>query len=668
MLFFFPFIILLLMAYVGTLIAKIRISEALFLSIAIIMISSLLCSFLHCLKINAYTFAILTIISALILTFTNINKGTLREKLLNRFFQIELLLFLSVVFICFILFKHTYIQAWDDFYHWGLSARSFYMYDGIPTSTAIDVQTKGFPLLNVFILNLSTYSESHLLIAQQIFLSIIALLPFSNVKWKNYKSVLAYAFIIISLNTYAMNYSLNLYNDVMLSVLGAGIISYYYLSENKTSKKTQLIITSGLFMMTQTKRVMGLFISLMIISIIIFDLFKHRKMTSKKLWKFASFLLSAPLISHLIHTLIMRGHHVQGAISSLSDMHWNNMISSLFATIQSPIGIILLLFTALSITLALSTFFRRKRSWPFLLFSLIFVSALFLSVMIRFDSKSLELIEVFIKNVVFTNIYGIPFYKLFVLGTILFTMFYYIAINPIYRRRLIQIAGFFIVSFTAYLSLLLVSYSVFFEFIAMTTGGLERYIRGFIEIFILTFIIFTLFKKDFVVSLSLQKTIILTTLLIALIWFFPKPFTYLSYQKSESSSSICDEIRTDTAAISSDISKDTAIYLVAQGDSNYVRNAAVYYFQPATVKKLGNRAGGESMENAWPPEQLSVESLSHVLKSGGFDYLYIYFLDDYFIETYQRMFQSIDDIQSHAVFKISFDSNNEATFTLLTNE
>jgi|GEM_PF-2197300 len=670
--FFIPIIVILLFTYAFSLLLKIKFNASLFITTCFIILWCFLFVFLNILHIGIILFAIIAILSAVAITLYLMIKKQYKTHITGYFLRPGLAVFLFIVAFLFAILSDTYLYGWDDYSHWALAVRAFYLFDGLQAMEVLAPQTMGTPLFNTFFVSLSNYQEGYILCSQQLFIWVCALLPLSNVKWKDYKRMIIYLLIMYALLSHEMHYALSLGNDITLSVVTGGLLGYYFWSENKTSTETLFVMFAGLFLLPHMKRVTGIIFAVFVATLIVYDLYKKKRLINQKSASLIfSALIATPVASYAIQHVITH-LDIQNATPTvnLSDW-WNQAFIQTINAIKSPLGIAFSILLLISFGLLVYAIIKRTRLRWYLSACAVFSIGLAANIFRYLDGPTLELIRAYIPNAIFVEIYGLPLYKLLGLGIVIFICFYYLLFKPDedLRKESLNIAFIVVIEFLIYLLILMASYTMFTQYEAMISASLGRYIRSFLDAIFVFGLIILFFKHN--LFSGTKKVLFVQLTIFTLVFFklFPAPFTFYSYQKNYNyETSVCGVINSDIKLLKEVAEPADNIYFIAQHDSNYVRNRVVYYLLPNQSKKLGNTTGAGNSDFAAQPTPLSADEFRRSLINGSYDYLYIYYIEDDWIELYQEMFENKEDISKHSVYEIVYDDENSPIFRILEKQ
>ena len=658
-----PITIILLLSFSISSLFKFKPNESLFLSICSIILLNYIFAYLNMLAFIAWLIGAVTLIGFVYLTFSMIKRRRLTKNIIAFISAPGLLAYIVVIFIYCFFAKNAYLHRWDDFSLWAYNARALQLYNGFKAAPLLGPQAIGITLFNVFTINLSGFSDGHLICSQQIALWACALLPLSFEK--SYKKTALYTILLYCIMFSTSFYMLDLYNDITLSLFGAALIGYYYVSPNKNHTPTYIVLLFGLLVLPHVKLIMGLIFALFVLIILIYD---HQKKAMHPLSKrtLITYIVAIliPFASYLLHIIFQHLFHAS-SFSSLSSKQWCDPIGSILTAVKSLPGLSLVALILGAFIFFIIALFKQKKPnlffYIFMSFSLILAGYAFLFL----DGPTLELIKNYVPNLLFIPYQGIPFYQVVGLFAIVSAWFYYVIIQPRHKKTFLSLTFIILIELFLYTLALLASYTQFLEFEAMQSAEIFRYIQTFINFVLILFVVLVLLKNHIFSNTThrIAMTIMIATAII--FTMLPPLFSLVGYQRGYNyAESYPAKINQDMAPLEAPLTSNDAVYLISQGDNRFVRFQAAYQLLPARVNTDGFSLVGEPDDDLFS-DQISASELNQRLIDGEYTYLYLFIIDDYFIKTFGAMFENPSAISDHTIYEINTNSTGQVSFSII---
>lgn len=253
------------------------ISSTIFITILLLYISGILGS----LKFGLVLCGLVFIVAIVILAIGFI-KGT--TKKLNYILTPALLIFTLFFVFSWQSNSLRLLSSWDEFSHWGLTAKNMFYLDVLGSSSKATTYFKGYPpataLFQYFWSKLyGSFAEGNLFRATNI-LNFSLLLPLFNIQRKN-RSVASYLLLVLILTMlpvafYATFYS-NTYVDATLGLLFSYILYTYFTSELTDGfSKVNIVLATSVLVLTKASG-MGLAVIAFLIILIDYTVFRRKE-------------------------------------------------------------------------------------------------------------------------------------------------------------------------------------------------------------------------------------------------------------------------------------------------------------------------------------------------------------------------------------------------------
>gem|GEM_PF-4410152 len=636
-----------------SIIRKFNIIESLFIAIVVIIIVNWTFAKLISFTFATYVIYILCGVSLLLAIGLLIFKKRIFSirAIVNPSFLIFLIATIAYSFI--IVSRDFSLLKWDDLTHWGLAVKAFYVYDGFESPFKIlGPQTLALPLFNAFIVKVSGYKDAYLFVGMWIIYWVAALLPISNMGWKQSikavgYSIFAYLLIILITHNYQNLIYPTLYGDGMLAIICGNIISYFITNKSISNKRAQLyVVTSSVFLIAQTKRVTGLFFAICVLLIIIIYLYANtsgREQTKK----FALYGTLSIVFAELMGRFLKPTYPVFAA--NAAKPPFANLAGSIAHTLITPIGILLtisiIIFAALYICSRTNK--RLKNIW--LSITIVSVLSFVIFVFISLDTNSKLLIQHFALNLSRLSIATgkIKFYHFFYSAIIVSLVFYFAIINEKKKKVFLTISIVFAVQFVIYVILLLGAYSRFSEYEALKSASLNRYIESFVFFVVFSFS-FVFLDESVITNAKSRRVTSSLVILLFILKFMPTPGA-LFYAKNP----FYDKISV-TSGISQRILEEVPldaerVLSINQGDNGYLKWTVAYNVLPIRADLVLSLGPPKYDGDIWSTD-LTPKDFSQYVIENGVDYLAVNTIDQYFTDTFTDMF--FGNIKENSVYKV----------------
>ena len=455
------------------------------------------------------------------------------------------IIYLSLSFVAFFVFRGMNLFFWDEFSHWGPFAKNMYytnkFHDASLTASNL-FYAPGIAVWNYFTLLLSPYSEGGLYFSYFLLLFSSVLMMYEKIQWSRW------CLLLLVFVTHLVGFSLfghwftSLYVDHVIGAVFAGIILSYLLDDFK-GKEIFLFIFPlvSLFVIKEVGFYFG-FSAMMIYSLLV--VFTGQKTKETLFYRLVNNKKKLGLIFLTLGTLVV------------FQVSWNSyqQYRGLASDSRSIKGVLGGVLTGKS---SLSKVDFEKISQNF--------ATVFLSqqihkekVSLRYNESSYNIISKFKKSIKITTLGFLFFYLALIALSCFFTY-------ETEKKKVIKLVGLSLfVVFIAYVFILYLGY-VF----AFGKGGLHipsyvRYVNtGTLP---LVFIAFALFlpllqgnlKKE--TDLTQQKIFWANLGALFLLIVLTRPYFVPLYSQSSSNSKI--QIKKITEILVKNISQDSSVYVV----------------------------------------------------------------------------------------------------------
>lgn len=157
-----------------------------------------------------------------------------RQKFIRNFFTPAFILFAFIYFLFFIVQKNLLLLNWDEFSHWGFTAKSTFYFNRLGSLPGSQVMFKDYPpgaaLFEYFWTKLTGFREGSLITSYSTLLVSMLIIGMRGINWKNLSRLFIYALLILPIPIifYANAYS-SVLIDPMLGVSFAyGMASLFF--------------------------------------------------------------------------------------------------------------------------------------------------------------------------------------------------------------------------------------------------------------------------------------------------------------------------------------------------------------------------------------------------------------------------------------------------------
>ena len=313
------------------------------LTLMIIVFPLFLCGLLFSSFKIGITINILYSVFFLFYLFKNMKDEKIIKEFKDNYFSIGIITFFTLYIFFYFYDCNRSFQSWDEFSHWGVMLKEMFRLDNFYTITDSTLLVhKDYPpfvqLYEFFFLKISGgYSEAFSIM-------FIHLLEFSfilsfvneknNINIKNIikttlKSLLLIGIIISIILLFDMHSIINsIYNDYILSILVAYILSLIIVEKDKLSNYLLLNLSIVSIFLLLTKQVAIAFY-MMILFFYLICLYRKIKLEKKILFKLLIILVFVPLLFYKSWSLFVDHYNIYKQFD-ISDIKFNELIDVFF--------------------------------------------------------------------------------------------------------------------------------------------------------------------------------------------------------------------------------------------------------------------------------------------------------------------------------------------------
>lgn len=301
---------------------KIEVEEAIAASICTIIVILLLFGLLGCLYQGVFFVLGIAICG---IFYSLFNKKFNMLDIIKAYITPGSVIFIIIfVFLC-LYCRGTRFSNWDEFSHWGINTRSMIELNVLWTDPKINgfhlVYPPGIGLFQYFLCKLSTYNESRMYLAYDVFCLAFLIIPLKGLKFKSfYKALIYIPFLFVFIILCGFSFT-SIYADLALAVV-FGTLLYQIFGTSKCYNNWFLITQSLFLFILVTIKDSGLVLSFVVLGIIflniVFNLFKIVKLEGfkallsiKKLtFFFGALMFFSPFISYFIWQFNLKLRHL----------------------------------------------------------------------------------------------------------------------------------------------------------------------------------------------------------------------------------------------------------------------------------------------------------------------------------------------------------------------
>ena len=555
-------------------------------------------------------------IEILSIVFTIYNVRTLikePEKFKKLIYSKELLIFTFAFFLLFLMHNGRMLTNWDEFSHWGDVVKAMYDINDFSTNPASMSFFQSYPpavsLFQYFFVRLAnSFNEYYLFIAYQI-MAFSLYLPFiENVKSKKNMLVSVVIMFLLPLILYNSYYN-TIYVDAILGLFFC-YTSFNILFNYEKDNFFIFNITLSCFILVLLKDA-GLFLVILAIIFFIIKLIVNnssclKKINFRKIIKIKNFNLKHLLRNKEFLILLLM---IMSVI--LAKVTWNYSISSNNSPVSFDTN-----FKLNDIIGLLTTNSGGYRV------SVIknFIVALY--------SK------IFIQKIVNLN---------FIHLVLIFVLFIYYVIKVRIVKNKINFVLLLLGLFVYTMGLLLIYCFNFSEYEALNLASFERYLS--IYFIAILFVVC-------MIMISNNKNVFL--LLIIMLFF--TPFENLMVLGVDNTISKRNTYVEHVENINNKVNSQSKVYLIIQNTTGYDYWVMRYSLRPMRINDNFSWSIGSSYYDGdiWT-KRIDTKTWINQLIDENYEYVYLFNVDNQFIDEFGVLFDSIENVKNNSLFRINYD-------------
>ena len=604
---------------------KIKIEKIIPCTIFSIILIIYIFGLINLLKIGVYAVYCVSF-SCLFLQIIEFIKGNIKIKdLVKIIFKPSICIWFMGIIILYFYYRGRMLIAWDEFSHWGDVVKMMYYNNIYNTNVASLSAARAYPpimsIFQYFVENLSVkgYQEQYLFCAYQTFV-ISLIIPFiRNIKWREiYRIILILMIIIIAptvfFSTPYFYYNI-IYIDPFLGILFGYVMACIFITK-EYSRFEIISISLALFALTLTKDIAPVFsliaLTFIFLNIVIADKnYKFLKPFNKNnIMKF--FKKTKPIWIFLIVIIVSYLSWKINVILNVKDASGSNP-----STIKDVIKALLHYGGTYRVTVV-DNYIKTLSSY-------------------RFTDMG--------------NIYIISFVM------IMFSILLYKCINKSEKGRCIF--GFYTIYIgeAFYVLLMLVLYILIFsEYEALNVASFDRYIGIYLTALLFFIVFITIYQ-----SISKKKYLNLIILLFLIILNADMTKNLSNFYHYKKNVRITQEIREKYINAANyirskiDAHKKYKFYIIVQHSTGAEKWMLRYEIRDV-LKEINegfNWSLGEKYNEGdiWTLD-ISKDEFKEILFKEDYDYVYLFNIDDKFINRYGSIF-NYSDIESGQLYMVN---------------
>lgn len=623
------FLIIVNSAFFYALIFNKRFEETLFFSffvkILILFLSGIIGSFLP-----GYYLILASNIGIFVFNVVKVIKN---KKILNdNFFTLGFYAFFIIYVFLIWVTKDRMAIIWDEFSHWALAVKNMYFLDSLALNDASTIVAKnylsGSSIFQYFFIKLfGSFNEGIMYFAHDLLLISIILPIFKNFKEKKWiKSITFYLLIFVILFLPALSYwnlYTSLYVDCMLGFAFFGLIYNYYTRDDSKIFNCLLLIANFMFLIFVKD--FGILLALLCFAVIIIDeLFIKNKFKFKKIFCNSMDVLigfACAVIVKIIWGIILSTHNLTSTGNS-------SIFSSLFNLIKSV------------------------PNW-------------------NGDSWQYTVIGNFINECYSGKLIYFIFNVSYLIVIIIFFLFGYFLYKSVKDKQADNMSykwmtmSLIIGAFCYAFAILLAYLTIFGEYEGVRLASYLRYMNSYAVALIMlaVFFMITKFAKE---HYKLDIILILVSLVLIISMDPQSVLNTTIFGRYSVLSARSQRVPSVTAGnfIVEKVEKSQRVYLIATNDDGFSYWKLRYEVAPlkTNIDNLGWSIGQPYSENDLWTKNITVQDWAEILLN-NYDYVYLYKIDDEFIELYGDLFITTGkSIEPNQLYKIN---KNEESMQIL---
>ncbi len=530
-----------------------------------------------------------------------------------------LVYFIIMIVLTWAITRGFVFNGWDEFSHWGLVLKNLFASDNFGNLSNSTLQFKSYPqgislFLNFFTHFSNIFNESNALRGILILSFAQLVIIFANIGYRDWKKILLISIILLVMPLVFFDYYYSvIFVDAIIGLIFGNIL-YFNFSYRKKDLFYCIYMSLQLYLLTNTKQI-GILLTLIAFSAVLADFIYSNKIKNLKLFL-------AQKKQELVYLFIPILVGILTAISWKLFLGYHNIAEAFQIT-----G--LKLHDILSV----------------------------------FGSEAAPYREVtrdnFVRHLFMINQHGAVFYS-----QLLLTLFISLTMYLIYKherdsQRSFTFQAITLLGLVVYAGMLLFLYLFAFSpFEAQQNASIDRYF-GTYYLGLLTLTVFTLidyFSKRKGLDKHLSN-FSLSLLLVVLLCTIPMSNFVNNVIFSSGAN---DARRIKRAPYDNEVikysnlldSRKDRVYIISQDTTGEDYWILRYDFSPVRVSENFSWSLGtpKSPEDLWTRD-IKADGWSQELKQ-DYTYVYLYKVDDKFINGYGRLFESSSDIKEKNIYKI----------------
>lgn len=543
-----------------------------------------------------------------------------------------IIIFLLVVSLVFFSTRYMRLHNWDEFSHWGVVVKQMCLENKLGTRTSMHLIASNYPpgmsLFQYYYEGFYTITSKKFsfkdsgLYFSYIVMIMCYIVPLASKASRKYscfmKAVVTVLFLIFPV-IFFNDYFHSIYIDCFLGVMCGVGLAYISIDDTTLSIKSLLYISSVCFVVSISKSSGILFASVLFITYFVVVIKKHH---FRDIWKnvlILSFFSYLPYAAWNIETRLSN----KGTINT-TPIHLSSVIQVLTGKVDDNVKSIIS-------NMGKAIFGVSEPSYVYLIGDTnITVSYWILILIILLSLVCLSLLSKYYlkknyKNMIICSIMSVSQWIIFYLGM----MFTYI-----------------------------------FEFGGELSGRLASYVRYVhtvylgISILLITFFVYMIGEIS-TVRYKIIGNFLITGMLLVVPWkYIYRSFSGLEVRDSINYAAQYDDVINQINKLSQYWNENIRVYVICQDKREWFSGAAslaTYYGVLPNMANYEEDAFVLSNEvTGWFCADYTSAEWMDILVN-RYDYVAIYQVDDYFIDTYQELFTDRDTITGHSIYYINKD-------------
>lgn len=619
--FIIAYIYILLITFYNMLKRKYKFEISLVYSFSIILLSAFVIGMFGLLFIFKYVLLVYLLYVVYYIYKRVKNDKQIIKDTIDSMFDVSFIV-LNIMFVLAILFgAGLYVHVYDEYSHWAFDAKSMIYYSKFGTSQDIMLKTKAYPpiftvwhyILSIF----EGFNEHYLYVGLNFLISIYLMPLFIYIKNNNlFIKILGVIAIIFGCYMFGGVYSYNnLYADYAItSIFTCSLIVFFISKDQNINLKRLLIILLIILTLSKTNGFVIAFIFCLIVMLneLISLSFKSFKELIKKclylIKKYKSYIL-AIIITFLLWKLYLL---ITGKITV-----------EFYDAVILPDG--------------LKPDLKFKLNYEF-------INSFLRKVLASFDSKCIW------------GLIPLTLYQYLIVSSIVIYLLFYKLTNDV-KKALLKIIPFILSYLIFFFVTVLSIFFAFCQYEASILASFERYLNWYnvaILLFIISIVLRIKDNKSNMLKMLILGYIVLSIPFSSIYSFAISPIKSESYNAYVERSSKVKFLNDNT-------SEDSLIYVIDQKDVDgimamwYTRYYAFPRKNNASSSSIGWKIKTQANKDDLRDWGLTVDKWEDDLKKYGFDYVFLYSVDDLFFEKTKYMYDDYESAKEAILFKIEYD-------------